>query len=144
SLTGTSIDLGNQAGDAMNFGTLTYNSAGAVLISEDSATVVTGLNTANSLTLSSTGTITNNAGTSQTITNAASFSGTGITLANNATDTLSVGANASFTASGGGAISVPAAGTANFGSLTVNTSGAVDVTRSEERQVGRASRGRMA
>src|SRR2546423_10790469 len=48
---GTSINLGNQAGDAMNFGSLTFNSAGAVAISEDSSTLVVGSNTASTLTL---------------------------------------------------------------------------------------------
>ncbi|HUQ25223.1 MAG TPA: filamentous hemagglutinin N-terminal domain-containing protein, partial [Burkholderiales bacterium] len=128
SITGTSINLGNQATDSFNFGTLTYNSGGAVNIAEDSAMVITGTDTANSLVLASTGSITDAAATSQTIATTASFSGTSITLADNGTDTLAVTGNASFTASGGGAISIPAAGTANFGSLTFNTTGSVNIT----------------
>ncbi|OAI52333.1 hypothetical protein AYO46_05740, partial [Betaproteobacteria bacterium SCGC AG-212-J23] len=128
SFNGTSIDLGNQSSDSMNFGSLTYNSGGAVSIAQNSAMVITGTNTADSLTLTSTGSITDVVGTSQTITNGASFSGTSITLADDASDVLSMGTNASFTASGGGAITVGAVpGGFTSGSLTFNTTGAVNI-----------------
>jgi len=39
----------------MNFGSLTFNSAGAVTVAEDSSTLLMGASTADSLTLSSTG-----------------------------------------------------------------------------------------
>src|SRR5207244_1449076 len=54
---GTSITLGTTTGDAMNFGTLTFNSAGAVSISEDSGSSLTGTSTADSLLLVSAGAI---------------------------------------------------------------------------------------
>ena len=57
-LNGTSIALGEQTSDAINFGSLTFNSAGSVVIAEDSATVLSGTSTADSLDLDSTGSIT--------------------------------------------------------------------------------------
>jgi hypothetical protein len=124
--TGTSIDLGNQSGDTMNFGSLTYNSGGAVNIAEDSATNIAGVNTANSLVLTSAGAITDATGASQTVTGNATYNAgsNAITLADNGTDVLSVGGTASFT---GSAITVAAAGSVNFGSLTYNSGGAVNI-----------------
>jgi multidrug efflux pump subunit AcrA (membrane-fusion protein) len=55
SFSGASIDLGNQTGDLVNLGTLTFSSPGAVSISEDSATQLVGANTAESLVLASAG-----------------------------------------------------------------------------------------
>ena len=54
---GASIDLGNQSGDSVNLGTLTFSSSGTVSISEDSATQLVGTNTAASLVLASAGAI---------------------------------------------------------------------------------------
>ena len=128
SFTGTAITLGDQAGNTDNFGSLTFNSTGAVAISEDSATDLTGTNTGNSLALVSTGAITDQANTDITITNNATFTGTSITLQDNGTDSLSVGGTADFEG-GAGAITVAAAGTVNFGALTFNTTaGAVNIT----------------
>ncbi len=103
SFSGTSITLGNQAGDTMNFGTLTFNSTGPVSIAEDSATVLVGISTADSLVLSSTASITNAANASLTVTHNASFSGTSITLGNQTADTM------------------------NFGTLTFNSAGGVSI-----------------
>src|SRR5205085_5204409 len=55
---GNAITLGDDAGDTTNFGSLKIGSA-ACRETEDSATVVTGTNTATSLTLTASGTITN-------------------------------------------------------------------------------------
>ncbi len=101
-LSGTAITLGDDAGDTTNFGSLTFTSGGAVSISEDSATEITGTNTADSLVLTSAGAITDAAGTSLTVTNNASLNGASITLGDDAGDTT------------------------NFGSLTFNSAGGVD------------------
>jgi hypothetical protein len=45
----------------MNFGSLTFNSAGAVTIEEDSSTLLTGTSTGQSLSLTSIAGITNDA-----------------------------------------------------------------------------------
>jgi filamentous hemagglutinin family protein len=126
SLSADTITLGNNAGDSINFGSLTFNSAGAVSISEASATQIAGTNTADSLALSSTGAITDAAGTHLTVTHDASFTGTSITLADSATDRLEVGDNGSFKATTGG-ITIGDAGFVNLGSLTFNSPGAVVV-----------------
>ena len=130
SFTGASITLGDAAAETSNFGSLTFNSAnGAVAVSEDSATELTGTSTADSLTLISAGSITDAGSTSVTIDNGdASITGSSISLTDNAADTLSVSGTASFDA-GAGAITIADAGTANFGSLTFQTTdGAIDIT----------------
>ena len=66
--------------DNTTFGSLTFNSGGAVTITEDDSTLLTGTNTAGSLVLTSPGTITDTAGTAIAVGGNASFSGTGITL----------------------------------------------------------------
>lgn len=99
SLTGTSITVGG-ATATTTFGTVTFNSAGAVSIQVDGNTELNGVNTADSLSLSSTGTITDSS-TSLDVTNNAKFSGTAITV--------------------GGAA------TTNIGSLTFNSAGDVSI-----------------
>ncbi len=99
-LSGTSIAIGG-AGATTNFGSLTFTSAGAVTVQEDSSTVVTGVNSALSLSLTSTAGITDTS-TSLAVTNNASFSGTSIDI-------------------GGGGI------TTTLGSLTFNSAGAVNI-----------------
>ena len=64
----------------MNFGSLTFNSTGAVLINEDSSTLLLGVGTVGSLTLHSTAAITNDATADLRVTDNASFSGTTVTL----------------------------------------------------------------
>ena len=125
--TGTSITLGDSAGDTTNFGTLTFNSAGTVSISEDSATALTGDNTAASLVLSSAGAITE-VGTSLVVTGNASFSGASINLGNNVGDTVNFG---SLTFSSPGAVNISEdsatilSGASNAGSLTLKSLGSV-------------------
>ncbi|MCU0878232.1 MAG: Ig-like domain-containing protein, partial [Pirellulaceae bacterium] len=125
SLAGTSITIAAAA--TANFGSLTFNSAGAVNITEDSDTQIAGANTANSLVLTSAGAITDATGATVNVTTTAALSGTSISLTDNGGDSFVAGGNASFTASGGGAITIAAAGTANFGSLTFN-GGTVSIT----------------
>ncbi|NIN35697.1 MAG: hypothetical protein GTO60_11670, partial [Gammaproteobacteria bacterium] len=90
-LSGSSITLGDDAGDTTDFGTLTFNSTGAVSITEDSDTVITGSNTADSLNLVSGGALTDLAGTSLSVTNLADLSGSSITLGDDAGDTTDFG-----------------------------------------------------
>jgi hypothetical protein len=152
--TGTSITLADSAGDSLevsdnasfkattggiavgeagfvNFGSLTFNSPGAVVIQEDCCMLIAGTNTANSLNLTSTESITNTANAKVMVTTNASFTGTSITLGENAGNVLDVGGTASFTATGTGAagtIAVGANGAVNFGSLTFNAPGAVSIS----------------
>ena len=101
SFTGTSIVLGDSAGNATNFGSLTFNSAGLVNITEDSATNLTGTNTAGSLTLVSAGALTDSAVTGLTVAGNANLTATAITLGDSVGDVT------------------------NFGSLTISSTGAV-------------------
>ena len=114
-LSGTSIDLGNQAGDTVNFGSLTFKCGGSVRISEDSATLLTGANTAGSLVLGSTADIDDSAGASLTVTDNASFRGTSIHLGSQA----------------GGAL--------NLGSLTFACSGDVSISEDSSTQLSGAN-----
>ncbi|WP_425614644.1 autotransporter-associated beta strand repeat-containing protein [Anatilimnocola sp. NA78] len=109
------ITLGNQAGDALAFGSLTFNSAGAVSIAEDDAMLLVGTSTAASATLNSLASITNAAAASVAISGNASFSAPTITLGNQAGDLL------------------------NFGSLTFNSAGAVNIAEDSATQLAGAS-----
>ncbi|WP_417746389.1 tail fiber protein [Rosistilla oblonga] len=60
SFTGRNITLGDDAGDSTNFGSLSFAATGAVGISEDSDMHLIGANSADDLSLSSTGRIINN------------------------------------------------------------------------------------
>src|SRR5262249_28649674 len=66
------IPLGDNGADVTNFGSLTFPGT-AVSISEDSATVLTGVNSATSLNLTSAGSITDAAGTTLTVSGLAVF-----------------------------------------------------------------------
>src|SRR6185503_1004213 len=124
---GTSISLGNAAGDNVNFGTLTFTSPGAVSITEKSDTALTGNNTAASLVLKSAGAITE-VGTSLVVTGNANLSGTSINLGNNVGDTVNFG---SLTFSSTGAVSISEdsstalSGASSAGSLTLASTGAI-------------------
>ncbi|MGY8771179.1 MAG: hypothetical protein ACKVH8_22430, partial [Pirellulales bacterium] len=88
---GTSILIDGDAGTMTDFGTLNFNSAGDVTIQEDSDTLLTGINTADNLTIHSTGSITDTAGTKIDVTNAAEFKGTSITLGDDGADMTDFG-----------------------------------------------------
>ncbi len=123
-LTGTSITLGDQAGDTMNFGSLTLNSGGTAEVEEDSATVLSGTGTVNALILSSTGSITDDGTANLTVTNNAALSGTSITL----DDTYDFGP-LSFTSGGAVLINDNSAtvlsGTSSANSLDLTSSGSI-------------------
>src|SRR6185503_8856893 len=93
-------------------GTLNFNSPGTVAISEGNDTVLTGLNSAGSLSLTSGGAISEAAGTTVAVTNNASF------------------------AAGTNAITLD--GTNNFGSLTFH-GGAVSIVEADTTQLAGAS-----
>ncbi|TXT21917.1 MAG: hypothetical protein FD138_3923, partial [Planctomycetota bacterium] len=77
---GVTITLGDQAGDLVNFGTLTFNSVGVVTVTEDSATILSGFGTASALSLSSNDTISDDGTANVLVENNALFNGTSITL----------------------------------------------------------------
>jgi hypothetical protein len=104
SLAGTSINIGNAAGDLFNTDTLTFNSVGSVSIAEDSATTVTGANTAGDLTLVSAAALDNAAGATIAVAGNSSLAGTSINIGNAAGDLF------------------------NTGTLTFNSTGAVNIT----------------
>ena len=90
-LAASSIDLGNQTGDSLNFGSVRFNATGSVRIVEDSALVIEQDNSADSLTLTSTASVTNMADASLVTTNHGSFNGTSIDLGNQTNDLFRVG-----------------------------------------------------
>ncbi|MEZ6122903.1 MAG: autotransporter-associated beta strand repeat-containing protein [Planctomycetaceae bacterium] len=119
--TGSLVQLGDDSGNATNFGTLSFHSAGDVGIIEDSSMVLTGTNSAGELTLISAGSVTDTAGTSVDVAIGDAFiSGTQITLADSATDVLTVAGNL-FANGGAGSIDVGLGGTATFGTLKFQT-----------------------
>ena len=111
SFSGTTITLGEAGGDLFDVGTLTFASAGAVNISENSSTQLTGTNAASSLILNSAAALTNAASASLTVTNNASFSGTSIALGNQASDLIDLG---SLTFTSAGAVSIAEDGVTNL------------------------------
>ncbi|MFO0919305.1 MAG: hypothetical protein U0872_13465 [Planctomycetaceae bacterium] len=148
-LTGVGITLADQATDVLsvgvtatfdggsgaiaigpagstNFGNLTFKSTNAVSIQEDSATNLIGTSTANSLSLTSTGAITDAAGATLNVTNNGTFKSVGAVLADQPNNILSVGGTADFEAGTGGII-IGSPGTANFGSLTFNSTSNVSI-----------------
>ena len=100
---GSTVTLGNQAGDSINVNTLTFNSAGAVNIAEDSSTQLGGISTAASLVLTSPGAITNAAAANVTVSGNAKFTSPSLNLGTAAGDVINFG-SLTFTASAGSAI----------------------------------------
>ncbi|MBI3268847.1 MAG: filamentous hemagglutinin N-terminal domain-containing protein [Planctomycetes bacterium] len=86
------ITLGDDPNDVTNFGSLNVT-GGIVTISEDSATVFTGVNTAATLTMTSNGSITDNAATTFAVAGAATFNAgaNDITLGDNGADVTNFG-----------------------------------------------------
>lgn len=127
-LNAASVALGSQAGDAINFGTLNFNSAGAVSIAEDSSTSIIGTNTAGSANIVSTGALANAAGSSIVITGLGTFGGTTVNVGNAAGDTFNAG-SVGFTSTGAVTItedsSTDLAGTSTAGSLLLSSPGAI-------------------
>ncbi|MGV2336674.1 MAG UNVERIFIED_CONTAM: hypothetical protein LVR18_22080 [Planctomycetaceae bacterium] len=126
-LSGSSITIGDQPGDSINFGGLQVTSTGAVTITEDSDISLQGSSTAGRLTLFTAGTITDS-GAGVSVTGNATLQGSTINLANASGESLVVGGNAQFRADNGGEIRVSSAGNAQFGSLTFQTTGTVNIS----------------
>ncbi|MFO0919312.1 MAG: hypothetical protein U0872_13500 [Planctomycetaceae bacterium] len=95
---GTGAIIIGPAGTA-NFGSLTFNSTNSVSIQEDSTTQLTGSSTANSLSLTSTGAITDATGALLNVTSNGTFTGVGITLMIRRRDALCIGGTADLEAS---------------------------------------------
>ncbi|NTU59180.1 MAG: S-layer family protein, partial [Chlorobiaceae bacterium] len=127
-LWGTSINLGNQSGDWFTTGSLTFNSPGAVSISEDDSTLLVGTSTAQALTLSSLGSITNDGTMNLTVTENSNLTGTSINLGNQSGDWFTTG---SLTFNSPGAVSISEddstllVGTSTADSLTLFSVGAI-------------------
>lgn len=136
SLSGTSITLGAEAGDLFNFGSLTFNSAGTVTISEDSATELAGASTAGNLQLTSAGDLTDAAAAELDVSGSAVITGSNINLADAASNTLTVDGNVVWQASAPlGAITIAADGTVNFGSLQFLTDGTVTINEDSATEI---------
>ncbi len=121
--TGTTITIG-PAGQ-FTAGSLNFNSAGAVTIQEDDATIICDMNTSGTLNLTSAGSITDAANTSIVVNGQANLTATnGITLNDNAGDTLNV---ANRVIANGTSISIGGAGTFFAGALNFNSGGAVNI-----------------
>jgi hypothetical protein len=91
SFDGSSITIGDTATDSFRTGWLTFKSLQSSFISEDDATIIANLNTAESATIVSMGSIINIDLARIFITGEASFSGTEITLGNRTDDVLRFG-----------------------------------------------------
>lgn len=91
SVEGTSIRWGENTGDQVNAGSFTLNSNGAVEINEDSSLNLTGINTADSLTLIASGNITDSLNAQTRVTNLLSVSGGLINLGSESTDIVQMG-----------------------------------------------------
>ena len=122
---GTSLSLG---GGTFNAGTLTFNSGGAVIASEDSSSQLAGTSTADSLDLDSAAGITNDASADLTVTNNADFAGASIALGNAVGDTFHFG---TLTFNSGGVVTISEdsatafAATSSGTAITVNSAGAM-------------------
>ncbi|MFN9223897.1 MAG: beta strand repeat-containing protein, partial [Planctomyces sp.] len=137
-LTGSSITLGTQPGETINFGSLQVTSTGAVSITEDSSISLRGANTAGSLTLRTTTTVAD-AGSSIAVTGDLQVEASSITLADSGQESLNVSGNALFTTSTGGNIVVAAAGNAQFGSVTFQTDNSVSIAEDGDMQLSGSS-----
>src|SRR5205807_2587869 len=121
------------AAGAANFGTLNFNAAGAVGISQDGAVVLKGSSTAGSLTLANIGSASCREGTRSTVVAAAGrVTGTSNSLDHGTAASLSGSGDVTVAATGGGpsgTITIGAAGAANFGTLNFNAAGAVGISQ---------------
>ena len=85
------ISLGNQVGDQFNVSALSFSSSGAVTIHEDSGMLLIGVNTANTLELTSTANLIDGSTTSTNVTGLASLEAASIRLGDSAFDTFNTG-----------------------------------------------------
>ena len=107
------INIGNAAGDTFNTGTLTFNSAGAVNITEDSNMLVTGLNSAGTLILQTP------------LNDIDSTLGTAITVTGTTVQLLAGGTIGGLEAGEVAKTTVGGVGYNSFGTITANSSNIV-------------------
>lgn len=88
---GATVVLGDESGNVLHAGQLQFQSTGAVSIAEDSATTLTGPNTAATLNLTSNGSLTSAAASSLTVSGQASLSADSIDLNDTGGQTLNLG-----------------------------------------------------
>lgn len=91
SFSGTTITLGDNVGDNVDFGSLTFSATGSASITEDSATVIAGTNSAASLSLTSDGALSNAAASSLTVVGDADLDATSIDLNDDGGRTVNFG-----------------------------------------------------
>ena len=125
---GSTITLGDQTLDSLQFGSLSFTAAGAVNVAEDNGIQLAGDSSADSLVLGSTGAVTNAASATLAVTGNARFAGASVTLGNQADDSLNIG-TLSFAASGAVEIHADSnaelAGASQAGSLTLESPQAI-------------------
>ena len=135
-LAGTFLEVGSNG--AANFGTLQFEANQQAIIQEDSATVLTSSSNAQSLSLTSAGSVTDQVGTSVNIVgDAAVTAGGSININDSATDVLVVGGFAELVAAT--TINVGSLGGANFGTLRFNAAGAVTIQEDSDTDLSGAS-----
>lgn len=96
---GSTITIGDDAADVINFGSLNFNSTGTVTITEDSSTELFGANSADALLLTSSAGITDQSSTSLSVTNNANLVASLLTLGDFITDNINLG-SLTFTIAG--------------------------------------------
>jgi hypothetical protein len=113
------ITLGDDASETTTFGSLTFVTTGAVTITEDGATSLAGTNTAGTLVLTSTGSITDAANTSINVDGNAAFDAgaSDITIGDNVGDTTNFGSLDAH----GGVVSISEDSTTNLDAITATT-----------------------
>ncbi|MGI9468884.1 MAG: DUF4347 domain-containing protein, partial [Rubripirellula sp.] len=140
--TAGSLELGNDAGNATNFGTLTFNSAGSVTISEDSSVDLVGINTAGSADLDSVAGVSDAGATSLNVTGLLDVSGTSVVLGSGTfnASTLTFSSAGSVTISEDSSLDLvgintadsanlaSTAGVSDAGADSVNVTGLLDVS----------------
>jgi len=89
-LTGTSIWLGEQSTDTFNTGKLTFEATGNVNIGEDSAMLLSGVNSAFNLALTSAGVIADEAVAETIAQKSATFTANGVTIGETGTDCFDI------------------------------------------------------
>ena len=130
--TAGSVELGNDAGNVTNFGTLTFTSAGSVMIGEDSSLDLVGDNTAGSADLDSNASVSDAGATSLNVTGLLDVFGTSIVLGSGGTvfnaGTLTFTSAGSVSIAESSSMSISGVSTAGAGLNLVSTG---DVTLNE-------------
>ena len=119
--TADSLELGNDAGNATNFGTLTFNSTGSVTVSEDSSLDLVGTNTAGSADLNSTASVSDAGAVSVNVAGLLDVSGTSVALGSGA----SVFNTGTLTFSSAGSVTISEASSLDL--VGINTASSADL-----------------